>query len=283
MPSRTPTQSATLLIDQLGPLLGQDLAAVNKDFDDAGLRLDEASKDTLLDAYIEFIFEQGFAINDQKETLAVVQGTANPSERKAKGSIAEVVEVGKVIPDKDVAVLKIEGKDLYTLPVGTDDGLNSGSKIYVAGYPADATFNLGSTAEGNLEATVSAGSVSARRQVEAGYSQVQHTAVTQGGSSGGPIVNEYGELVAIHAGTTGDKGNIQVGIPATVVRDFLSRKNVTPTPGAVTTQYVKALDQMDEKHYKDALKTLERAERCVPGPPVHHRQDLVRSAADLGR
>ena len=254
------------MIQDALPTLDKDIDEMSQTFDD--VQLSETNQKTLRDAYIKFV-AQGFRIAGLESQVFVLQGVANPAERKAKGSQAEVVEAGKGYPDKDVAVLKIQAQDLYTIPVGDDGDVNSGNKIYVVGYPGAATFRGGTDQESLLEASLSAGNVSARKTVPAGFSAIQHTATTQGGSSGGPIVNEYGQLIGIHAATTGgeNEGKFQFGIPGGVVREFLQRKNVTPIAGPVTTQYLKALEEFDRQHYKKSAKILESLNQSHPGRP----------------
>ena len=69
-------------------------------------------------------------------------GSAVPGVKVgAKDITAEVSAAGKQIPGKDVAVLKVERKDLPTVPLGDDSQVNTGDRVYVLGYPGVATFH----------------------------------------------------------------------------------------------------------------------------------------------
>ena len=100
---------------------------------------------------------------------------------------------GRVIgtdPSTDLALVKIEGDDLPTIPVGDSDALKVGEWVLAVGNP----FNLNST--------VTAGIVSAKARSLGVYnggieSFIQTDAAINQGNSGGALVNAKGELVGI--------------------------------------------------------------------------------------
>jgi tetratricopeptide (TPR) repeat protein/V8-like Glu-specific endopeptidase len=99
----------------------------------------------------------------------------------------------------DLAVLKFRSSNKYTLvKIGTSNTLEELSPIYVAGYPAESTDNGKVVIEGETF-TVTEGKVTgkATKGNEKGYSLI-YSNITRPGMSGGPVLNEEGELVAIH-------------------------------------------------------------------------------------
>lgn len=93
-------------------------------------------------------------------------------------------------PASDLALIKVEGKSLPTLPIGDSDKLQVGEWVIAVGSP----FGLSNT--------VTAGIVSAKaRSVgENGVeSFIQTDAAINRGNSGGALVNTKGELVGINA------------------------------------------------------------------------------------
>lgn len=91
----------------------------------------------------------------------------------------------------DLAVIDIEG-DGYTALDWYDGEVDSGLEIYAAGYPL-----------GDPEFTLTRGIVSkARAGGDTTWSSVdhviEHDANTQPGNSGGPVVNELGQVVGVH-------------------------------------------------------------------------------------
>lgn len=111
----------------------------------------------------------------------------------------------------DLALIKIDGKNLPTLPVGDSDKLKVGEWVLAVGNP----FNLNST--------VTAGIISAKaRSLGANgvESFIQTDAAINAGNSGGALVNAQGELVGINAmlySQTGSYSGYGFAIPTTIM------------------------------------------------------------------
>lgn len=111
----------------------------------------------------------------------------------------------------DLALIKIEGKDLPTIPIGNSDDLKLGEWVLAVGNPF------------NLTSTVTAGIVSAKaRSLGANSieSFIQTDAAINSGNSGGALVNAKGELVGINAmlySQTGSYSGYGFAIPTTIM------------------------------------------------------------------
>ena len=138
-------------------------------------------------------------------------------ERELKGRI-----IG-TDPDTDLALLKIEGDDFPTIPVGNSDDLKVGEWVLAVGNP----FNLSST--------VTAGIVSAKARAigtsaangEAANIQsfIQTDAAINSGNSGGALVNARGELIGINAmlySPTGAYSGYGFAIPTSIMTKVVS-------------------------------------------------------------
>lgn len=94
--------------------------------------------------------------------------------------------------DKDLAVLKIDGKDLPAAEFGVSDDLQIGDPVYAIGNPLGL----------ELRNTFTNGIVSAvNREVEVeGVSMtlIQTNTALNNGNSGGPLINQYGQVVGIN-------------------------------------------------------------------------------------
>jgi len=101
------------------------------------------------------------------------------------GEMVRVVGVRVVDPERDFAILQVEAGNLPAAVLGDSDKLESGDEVIAIGAP------LG------LSKTTTIGIVSQIRRLE-GYRLVQHTAAISPGSSGGPLLNEMGEVVGIN-------------------------------------------------------------------------------------
>ena len=123
---------------------------------------------------------------------------------------------GRVIgtdPSTDLALVKIEGDDFPTIPVGDSEALKVGEWVLAVGNP----FNLNST--------VTAGIVSAKARSLGVYnggieSFIQTDAAINQGNSGGALVNAKGELVGINAmlySPTGAYSGYGFAIPTSIM------------------------------------------------------------------
>jgi Do/DeqQ family serine protease len=121
-------------------------------------------------------------------------------------------------PSTDLAVVKIDGKDLPFMTFGNSDNLKIGEWVLAVGNPF------------NLTSTVTAGIVSAKARninilgspdgssIE---SFIQTDAAVNRGNSGGALVNTQGELVGINAAIasgTGYYAGYSFAIPSNIVR-----------------------------------------------------------------
>ena len=120
-------------------------------------------------------------------------------------------------PELDLAVLKIRGGKLPSLPLGDSRKLSVGDYVLAIGNP----FGLGQT--------VTAGIVSATDRALGDNDPrrfIQTDASINPGNSGGALINTDGQLIGINTALISpNQGNVGIGfaIPANVVRDVLER------------------------------------------------------------
>ncbi len=122
-------------------------------------------------------------------------------------------------PNSDLALVKLEGDDFPTIPVGDSDALKVGEWVLAVGNPF------------NLTSTVTAGIVSAKARTLGVYgiggveSFIQTDAAINQGNSGGALVNAKGELVGINAvlsSPTGAYAGYGFAIPTSVMTKVVS-------------------------------------------------------------
>ncbi|QUB48038.1 Do family serine endopeptidase [Prevotella sp. oral taxon 475] len=116
----------------------------------------------------------------------------------------------------DLALIKIDGRNLPTLPIGDSDKLKVGEWVLAVGNPF------------NFTSTVTAGIVSAKaRSLGANgvESFIQTDAAINQGNSGGALVNTSGELVGINAmlySQTGSYSGYGFAIPTTIMNKVVA-------------------------------------------------------------
>lgn len=160
-------------------------------------------------------------------------------------------------PSTDIALIKIEEKDLPVLSFGDSEQLKVGEWVLAVGNPF------------NLKSTVTAGIVSAKgRSIMTGSTDrnkiesfIQTDAAVNPGNSGGALVNTKGELVGINTAIYSETGNfagysfaVPISIAGKVVGDLKQYGAVQRAVLGVVIQNAQDAKQNDSK-----IKVLEGA------------------------
>ncbi len=114
----------------------------------------------------------------------------------------------------DIAILKINKIGLTALPV-CDKDVNTGSTVYALG-----------SSQG-LTATLSNGIVTHADRISDGVEYVQHNAAISSGNSGGPLLNEYGEVIGINTFTLKDSQNLNFAIFSAELDNLANKTPIT--------------------------------------------------------
>ncbi len=177
-------------------------------------------------------------------------GTPQPQERKSGGSGVIISSDGYIVsnnhvienasklkvtlndgstydariigadPTTDIALIKIDAENLFTIPFGSSNDLRLGEWVLAIGSPFD------------LKSTVTAGIVSAKaRNLNMIPSQfriesfIQTDAAVNPGNSGGALVNTGGELVGINTmikSPTGSFTGYSFAVPSSIVEKVVT-------------------------------------------------------------
>ena len=166
-----------------------------------------------------YIVTNNHVVDGAKEVTVTL-----PDKRELKGKV-----MGRD-PKTDLAVVKVEGKDLPHIPWGDSSALQVGEYVLAVGNP----FGLNST--------VTSGIVSALGRGGMGITQyedfIQTDAAINPGNSGGALVNTKGELVGINTAIVSQTGGYQgVGfaVPSTMAKPVI--ESLTKT-GKVVRGYL---------------------------------------------
>lgn len=178
------------------------------------------------------------------------EGSAAPQERRSGGSGVIITSDGYIVsnnhvvenakelkvtlndnrsftakvigtdPTTDLALIKIDGKELPFLPFGNSDMLRLGEWVLAIGTPY------------SLNSTVTAGIVSAKgRNLDVIQNQmrlesfIQTDAAVNPGNSGGALVNTKGELIGINTvikSPTGSYAGYSFAIPSSIVKKVVT-------------------------------------------------------------
>lgn len=117
----------------------------------------------------------------------------------------DVLGVYSYSEQEDWAILKVNGSDFDYLPIGDSGTAVGGATVFALGSP------LG------LQNTISQGLVSNPNRIEDGMSYIQISAPISSGSSGGALLNKYGEVIGITSASYVKGQNLNLAIPMTYV------------------------------------------------------------------
>lgn len=137
----------------------------------------------------------------------VIKGAAKITARRVDQKHVYHCSVVTFDDDKDLALLRVEGAIGHPLPLAKNNRDAVGDVVYVAGNP-----------EG-FEGTFSQGIISALRGSE--YFQI--TAPISHGSSGGPVLNNHGEVIGVAVGTIAEGQNLNFAIPISRLLALIAR------------------------------------------------------------
>jgi len=200
----------------------QNVADVVKQSSDAVVLIvisNSAGQDTALGS--------GFLVSSDGEIITnyhVIREAHSAIVKLSNGAFFPVSGVLASDADKDLAVIKVNGKNLPFLTVGDVDKLHAGDHVVAIGSP------LG------LEGTVSDGIVSAIDREWDSKKWIQTTAPVSHGNSGGPLLDMNNHVVGVVTlgGNPAQVQNLNLAVPAREITAVLvtAHKQATPLDSA---------------------------------------------------
>jgi serine protease Do len=261
----------TLKAAGLAQLMGDDGEGFISGMSQEGLTPTQARN--FLNAIVRWSVKKSTLANFQRK-INVVASSGSGDTSPSKKRVAKLTDAGEEFPGKDVAVIKVDGRNMATVPLGDDSALNTGDRLFVLGYPGPATFNPDFSKDSQTEPTLTQGVLSAKKQVKGGYTVLQTDAGMTHGNSGGPVFDEQGRVVgvatfgSVDSNTGREVSGLNFAVPASIVKDLLGQAKVSAKEGTAAETYRKALDAYDKQWYKRDLPLLERVKTLDPGHPL---------------
>ncbi|MGE3313691.1 MAG: transglutaminase family protein [Planctomycetaceae bacterium] len=126
-----------------------------------------------------------------------------------------VTEIHATERASDLAVLRIDAKDLSALPLGDSDSLKPGAEVVTVGNPRGLTFS------------VAAGVVSGRREID-GRSMIQLAIPIEQGNSGGPLLDRAGRVHGLLTLKSVVTENLGFAMPVNLLKPLLKKPNPVP-------------------------------------------------------
>jgi serine protease Do len=150
-------------------------------------------------------------------TAHVVRGASRIEIKLPDGRIFDA-ETIRLDEEVDLAVLRVDGRDLPTAELGDSDDLKVGQWVLAIGNPF------------GLESTVTAGVISAVHREGLGSARgeefIQTDAAINPGNSGGPLVDLRGKIIGINSAIytrTGGYQGIGFAVPINVAKSIIRK------------------------------------------------------------
>ncbi|MBP7867416.1 MAG: trypsin-like peptidase domain-containing protein [Acidobacteria bacterium] len=169
---------------------------------------------------------------------------------------------------KDIAVIKIDVQNAPVLKLGDFEKVQLQDHITVIGFPAAADTDVLDSAS-ILEPSITDGKVSARKTLEDGCPVLQISAPTTHGNSGGPVLNDRGEVIGMLTFRGDTVGGQEVSgfsfiFPSTAIMDFIHQAGTTNTDSPSTAAFTEALNFYWNENFSAAKTKFEEVLRLYP-------------------
>ena len=119
----------------------------------------------------------------------------------------------------DIAILSVENADFTPLEVGDCESIKVGEDIYAIGAPR------------SLDYTLTKGVISNKSRTIGFNKYIQIDAAINFGNSGGPLLNNAGQVIGVNSMKISDAEGIGLAIPISSVTSFMEGNDVTLTDG----------------------------------------------------
>lgn len=154
----------------------------------------------------------GFFIKDGRYVVTnhhVIKGSSAVRVKISEGNVVQAERVRAVDKDHDIAILEMPSEGLGDpLPLA-DGNPEVGEEILAIGNPS------------GLEKTLSTGVISGLRRMNGGSLVYQITAPISPGSSGGPVLNQAGQVLGITSFYAVQGQNLNFAMPSLYIHKLL--------------------------------------------------------------
>ncbi len=175
---------------------------------------------------------------------------------------------------KDIAILKIDARNLPTVPLGDSDRVQLGQSIHLLGFPGVVMYHDLLDKRSAVEASITSGQISSVKRDARGAPVIQTDAAASWGNSGGPGVDDEGRVVGVltFISLTSDDTQAIQGfnflVPANIVREFARTAGADlGAPSPFNAVWHDAVDRFSRKDWVGAQDKLDAASRLVLNLP----------------
>jgi hypothetical protein len=158
--------------------------------------------------------------------LHVVLGESAIKIKLSDGSQYPVTQVDALDPDRDLALLQIQpqpGKDLPTLQLGDSSAMSAGDKVVAIGNPLGIENTVTNGLLSHVQPVCALADIAARKCTQE-FTVMYISAPISPGSSGGPLFNQFGEVVGITTAIIPAGQNLNVVVPGNYLKPMIAQR-----------------------------------------------------------
>lgn len=273
------------------------IAALRRHFDTK--TLESLRQNDELDAVIDILARRG-RVADRRSTRAIDFSDGSRSDYRVTRRTRPLESGGS-----DVALLEVDRTGLPAARIGDSSRVAIGSSVIAIGYPAAASSaddRLGGwiSPESDLESTVHQGRITAFKRSSANETIFQTDVSLSAGSSGGPVVNERGEVIAIASAGLRDVERVRFVVPVAAASALLNAegKKLDEPQTGFSRFWISAIGaarggdwllareearkaRMLQPDAPDVARFLQESERRIPSMPFWRRHPIFALAGAI--
>jgi S1-C subfamily serine protease len=192
-------------------------------------------------------------------SVSLLYGSGATVAGKLAASVVDFRTMGK----GDVALLKVEKRNLPSSELATDADVSIGTSVLAVGFPESTQNITGPT----LDPTNKSGKVNKKSNMGSAPEYEIDAAVTEG-MSGGPTIKLNGKVIGVNSfGPVGEPQPFNFIAPADSLAAILASKGVTSTLGPADVLYRKGLGLYYSGRYTEAIDEFDQTLVMSPDYP----------------
>ncbi|MEO6777476.1 MAG: trypsin-like peptidase domain-containing protein [Kofleriaceae bacterium] len=189
----------------------------------------------------------------------------------------DIVQYGKPGTGSDCAIIKVKIENAPTLPIGDSTRSQVEDHIVVIGYPGVADFADLLDEKSQLQASVTDGAISSLKKAASGEQILQISAPITHGNSGGPAIDQRGNVVGL--ATFGNEGDVQgfnFLVASSTLMELVKKAKIEPKQSDTNKAWNSGLEHYWADEFTDAIHDFEEVQVLFP---IHSEAaGLIRSA-----
>jgi serine protease Do len=177
----------------------------------------------------------------------------------------EIKEYGAPGTGNDCAIIKVKIENAPTLSIGDSKKSQVEDHIVVIGYPGVADFTDLLDEKSQLQASVTDGAISSLKKATSGEQILQISAPITHGNSGGPAIDQHGNVVGL--ATFGNEGEVQgfnFLVASATLMELVKHAKIEPKQSDTNRAWNTGLEHYWADEYSAAIEQFEEVQRLFP-------------------